>query len=655
MPSNGRVVLLIIDGYGFDPEVEKQILDDVWERLSDARRDRIASGAGRDRHQALSPTPVTLRSRDEPTSTPGRPSEEAASDETVQALLREAARRRHYAVWAARTPFLFSARRRYPTAVTKTSGLAIGYEDLDPEVQGNSETGHQQIGSLVVDPQAPLRISLAIEAGTFFDNDAFEWVRRRLDERGGRLAIPFLLSGEYGDDGRVHSCWNHLEAFLDLCFRRWRLAPDRVRIEAILDGRDSPPRASVEGEAGRHRFLPKLRSLLERHGAVDSLAWIIGRSIAMDRDYDEEKTRADYRLLTRGEGAQVEGFQAAIEAVGKYHAEGYTDTTIPPIAVRDGAGEIRTLETGDVVVDMNFRADRQRAKIAATLGAVDFLQREAAARGSRWSLDWLDAERSVEVCCLTEYHPDFQEHYGARVAFPTAPNPYAFLPLTTRAAADLGRRFRYLLLAESNKAMHVGYFVRGRREEPEDPAAEQRVIVPSYGPEADVVTDDDFYKTPQMKAFQLAGVLANEAYRRAFDLAIVNLSNPDMLGHLIQRHFEEGVEALEVIDSILSWLVPLLRTRGYTVILTSDHGNIDDFSPAHGAHDVLTTTLPATGAAGLRLRSMERKVRLSDLSWTILDLLGFTDAVKERMPPVTDRIRASGFLGRSFLEPEDAG
>ena len=191
-----------------------------------------------------------------------------------------------YVPWAANAPFTRPGiRNRHVTVPTNAAGEWAGFEPLDPPVQGNSETGHQQIGNLVLAPQLPLQISNAIDSGAFFDNRVLRAAVEHGAKPGSALNVSFMLSGTGGRDGRVHSAWNHLEAFLELVFERIGLSPNQVRIQAILDGRDSPPRASLERRDGVGGYLDRLEDLLDGYSATGSLAWVVGRSTGMDRDY----------------------------------------------------------------------------------------------------------------------------------------------------------------------------------------------------------------------------------------------------------------------------------------------------------------------------------------------------------------------------------
>jgi len=92
---------------------------------------------------------------------------------------------------------------------------------------------------------------------------------------------------------------------------------------------------------------------------------------------------------------------------------------------------------------------------------------------------------------------------------------------------------------------------------------------------------------------------------------------------------------------------------GFHFILTSDHGNSDDYSPAHGAHDVLTTFV--SPQKDLVLRSdLEGKARLFDIPWCILDILGLTKAVTGFVPEFPPILKARNLVGKSLISTKGA-
>ena len=81
---------------------------------------------------------------------------------------------------------------------------------------------------------------------------------------------------------------------------------------------------------------------------------MIGRYFAMDRDNRWDRVEQAYRLLTEGEAVRVAS--SAVEGLEQAYAENENDEFVK--ATRIGA--IATVQDGDSVVFMNFRADRAR-------------------------------------------------------------------------------------------------------------------------------------------------------------------------------------------------------------------------------------------------------------------------------------------------------
>jgi len=682
--SREKVLVVILDGYGFDVKKEKTILKNVIDNLPknilaiiNDFVDNIDPGVFDQDYnnvkqelpyQLISPTPLTYRSITGQIELPDDVdikkihklreqlfellNKEPDAIRMIENLIYVEAEKQHYSIWTARTPYIFSLRRNFPTVVTKTSGLEVGYEKLVPEVQGNSETGHQQLGNLCVAVQPPLAITLSIENGEFFKNEYLVECMNKIASTSANLNACILLSGEEGDDGRVHSCWNHLEAFLKLYFEHHHLKPSKLRLQVILDGRDAPSHSSIKEESGKYNFLGKLQNLLRKYDAEDSIAWVVGRSFAMDRDYDEIKAKTDYQFLTKGEGLQVKDVDEAIHKISEFHNKGYTDAYIDPIVVQDRNGDVRCVQNGDVFVDLKFRADRQREKIASLLGAKEFLRHEVAMKKGEWKLDWIDDDLKVDVYCMTEYHPDLRTKYGAKILYQTAPHEHNYLNITSKASVESGFKFKYMLLAESTKALHVGYFIRGRREEVESGSeCEDRIIVPSFGHEADVNSDDEYYKTPQMKAYEIKDVLKEKLSEENYDLIITNFSNPDMLGHLIVDHFDAVVKGVEVMEEVVKKIIPLAQKKGYNVIITSDHGNADDFSPKHGSNDVLTSFISPYKNLTLNLKG--QKAKLFDIPWCALEIMGIKDHVDKYIPEFPQELKEKSLVGSSLVEIEE--
>ena len=672
----GQALLVVFDGLGFSRTRSAKVADEAYAALSGSLREHLHAAVSEQTpgdqpapgsrelselgKLALYPVHAEALATETPVETARSlldrlaairarlsPEDRAA----IGAHIQQAALAQHYVPWAAESPALDNARNANLSFPTHASGKWVGFEDLRPEVMGNSDTGHQQIGNLWVAPQTALEISESIASGAFFENRVLvDTVTQAL--ASGHLNFCFLLSGVGGSDGRVHSCWNHLEAFLELVFARVGLSPNQVRMEAILDGRDSPGDSAITRHGDIGDYLGRLQALLGRYGAVESLAWVVGRGIAMDRDYREANCKAGYLLLTQALGDKVNGFGGVREAVAAAHATGITDHDMPPMVVVHGNGgdgradsdaPARTIRAGDAFVNLNFRADRQRATTASLIGHREFLRNESSTRDRPWAMEWLEDGLDIRYCGLADYHPDLAAS-GMEAAFATLPQPGNFLGLFS----DLFPDDTYSLIGESTKSAHVGYFIRGRREDPPDERSERRTIVPSAGEESGIRSDTDFFKTPAMKAPEIVDLVSARLRDGRDRLIVCNFSNCDMLGHLLPARFSEAVAAYEALDQAVGGLLLEASECGYDVILTSDHGNVEEDGPAHSANEILTTIIPASQeiAAG-RLGAYQ--ARLFDIPWTLGTLL----AVEERLSELATRINplpiASEMTGNTLI------
>jgi 2,3-bisphosphoglycerate-independent phosphoglycerate mutase len=317
------------------------------------------------------------------------------------------------AVALAETPVFDGLVARYPHTELRASGPAVGL----PEGQmGNSEVGHLTIGSGRILYQDLVRVSRAVEDGSFFANEALAGAFRRARERGGDVHLLGLVS-----TGGVHSHLDHLRALLELA-RREGMA-ERTWVHAFTDGRDVSPHAAVHDLAG----LP-----------AERVATVTGRYWAMDRDHRWERTDRALRAIVEREGDAADD---PVEAVRASYARGVTDEFVEPTVIR-GPGD-RRLRPGDAAIFFNFRPDRARQLSQRLL------------------------ELGVDLTTMTRYREDF----ACPVAFDEQRVTETLAEVLSRAGA------RQLHAAETEKYAHVTYFLNGGEEREWE--GERRILVPS--------------------------------------------------------------------------------------------------------------------------------------------------------------------------------
>ena len=458
----------------------------------------------------------------------------------------------------------------------RTELIPFGREVGLPAGQmGNSEVGHLNIGAGRVVYQTLTRIDLAIEDGSFMRNPVLVAAVRAAKERGATLHLLGLIGS-----GGVHAQDTHLLALLRLAKAE---GLDRVAIHAFLDGRDTPPE-SARG------FMRELEVQIGAIG-VGTLATVLGRYYAMDRDKRWDRVRKAYDALTLGAGEQATSPDAAI---ARSYAAGVTDEFVRPTVIvgADGA-PVGTVADGDVMIFFNFRSDRARELSHAFVD----VQFDGFPR---------DAHPHVTFVTMTEYAADLPVD---GVAFPTE---NLVEPLAEVIAANGLRQFHS---AETEKYPHVTFFFNGGREEPF--AGEDRRLIPS----PKVATYD---RQPEMSAPAVtdAVVAAIESGQYAF--VLVNFANPDMVGHT--GVLAAAIKAVETVDGCVGRVLAALNVAGGTAIVTADHGNAEEMIAPDGTPMTSHTMNPVpcflTGPGvppGTRLRP---RGRLADIAPTILYLLG---------------------------------
>jgi 2,3-bisphosphoglycerate-independent phosphoglycerate mutase len=484
---------------------------------------------------------------------------------------------RRNALLAARMPVWNRLSAEWPGCRLEASGEAVG---LPAGQMGNSEVGHLNLGAGFPVLQDLPRITRAVADGSFFSNEVLVRAVEHAKANGTRLHLLGLIG-----PGGIHAVDEHILAMVELAHRAG-LPVDRVLLHAFTDGRDTPPRSA-------DTIMP---ALVQQLGDRATVATVSGRYYAMDRDKRWDRMKLAWEALVHGDGERA---ASAVEAIAAARARDEGDEFILPTVLGSYAG----MQRGDAVVHLNFRADRAR-ELTPALALPGF---EAFDRG-RLPDDLL-------VATLTEYQAPAE-----------LPVPVAFPPLVIDSLpaylSRLGKR--QLHVAETEKYAHVTYFFNGGVEA--QLAGEDRILVPSR---RDVATYD---LAPEMSAPQVTDQLLAGIGSNAYDFIIVNYANPDMVGHT--GVWDAAVAAAEVIDRCLGRVSEAVLEADGALIITADHGNIEEMRDERGEPQTKHTTSPVPLLlAGERWRGAHlRNGILADVAPTICQLMGL-----EAGPEMTGR------------------
>ncbi len=477
------------------------------------------------------------------------------------------------AISLANTPVVDSLWARYPHTQLEASGIRVG---LPAGQMGNSEVGHLNIGAGRVVYQDLVRISLAVQDGSFFVNPAFLKAVEHVKRHDSKLHLLGLLG-----PGGVHSHVDHLYALLNLAAQH---ELPRVEVHCILDGRDTLP------ESG----LGYVKELDQRIAALGTgrIATVTGRYYTMDRDRRWDRVEKAYRAMVYGDGYSG---PSAEEIVERSYAEGITDEFVLPSVVREtpGKGEESLVSAHDALIFYNFRTDRTREMTRALV--LDEMP----------SFDRGPKIEDLFVVTMTEY----EEGLPVTVAYPAE--------LLTGSLADVLSQhgLAQFHTAETEKYAHVTFFFNGGREEPYP--EEDRLLIPSPKvPTYDLKTE--------MSATEVTESLLHALGRGDYGFVIVNFANGDMVGHT--GVIPAAVKAIETVDIDVGRIVDAVLSKNGVLIVTADHGNAEqELDPETGGPFTAHTTNPVPFI--LVSKQMEHvRLRdggaLCDIAPTILDVMG---------------------------------
>jgi 2,3-bisphosphoglycerate-independent phosphoglycerate mutase len=472
------------------------------------------------------------------------------------------------AVRLAQTPTWDRLWAKAPRTLLDASGRAVG---LPAGQMGNSEVGHLNLGAGRVVMQDLVRVTAAVEDGTFFENPAFVAACARVKQRGGTLHLMGLVG-----DGGVHAHQDHAVALVDLAQKQ---GISKVALHCLLDGRDTLPTSALEFT----------RALQQRTAGRARIASIGGRYYGMDRDQRWQRIEPWYRAAVQGVGPSTSDPLAFIKA---NYERNVTDEFMEPAVVvgADGAS-VAPMRDGDALITWNFRSDRMRQIIRA-IKIDGFSGFDTGVRPQLY------------VACMTQYDQTF----GLPVAF----EPFSMAKIVAEVLQEHG--LTTLRTAETEKYPHVTYFFNGGNEVPYK--GEERILVPSQK----VATYD---LMPEMSAAGITDVLCQAIEERRHPFTLCNYANGDMVGH--SGNLAATIRACEVVDQQLARVVASAEKAGARLLITADHGNCEMmFDPATGGPHTAHTTNPVPlvyvdGGAAVALRTGGA---LCDVGPTVLGMLG---------------------------------
>ena len=445
---------------------------------------------------------------------------------------------------------------KYPHSYLQASEEAVG---LMPNQAGNSEVGHMTIGAGRLLKQNEILVN------EFLDNPNLENknVIKLLYNKDKDVHIMGLCS-----DGNIHA---GVDDFLNMFKFLVENGFTKIHFHLITDGRDT-------GIYDASKYIKMIEDAINTY-KVGDISTICGRFYAMDRDDNWQRTRAYYELVVNGKGINSLDVYKTIES--SYKA-GVSDEFIKPIYLNKAL-----IKDGDVLIWMNYRADRAKQIISSFVNWSDFQEFPVKNMNNLEVYSFFTIDKKIKTYNLIE-HVEVKNSLGLYLS-------------------ELN--FTQARIAESEKFPHVTYFFDGGVD------GKIKGCDKFHIPSPHVETYD---LKPEMSCIDVAKRVIL-SMNNDYDFILVNFANPDMVGHT--GNLDAAIKACMAIDLVLNKIIEKAEDNFYKVIILADHGNADTMINEDGSPCTTHTTALVPFIICDEKVKLKEKGTLVNVAPTILDYM----------------------------------
>ncbi|MEW6741244.1 MAG: alkaline phosphatase family protein [Planctomycetota bacterium] len=298
------------------------------------------------------------------------------------------------------------------------------------------------------------------------------------------------------------------------------------------------------------------------------------------------------------------------QAVLDAYARGEEDEALSPLVLTGTKGEaIGRIRHGDYVIFYDIRGERE---VELT---------EALTNPSFQPFD--NGGLKAHFVTMIEYHPKLD----VQVAFPPQG---ALVNSLVEVASRAG--LKILKLVETEKSIHLSFFLNGKREQP-FPNEERRFV--------ESLKVADYAEHPEMCIEEVRHSLVQALEEDSHDLIVANYANVDVIGHIENRKAVQT--AVEAVDRNVGAAVEAARRKGREVVITADHGTVEKWYYPDGKVDTGHTTSPVpfiyVGEARCNGRppALRAGGSLIDVAPTLLEILGLAKPAEMTGTSLFDR------------------
>lgn len=496
------------------------------------------------------------------------------------------------AVKQARLDTLNRLMKDYPMAKLGASGRYVGIPDGD---MGNSEVGHNAMGAGEIIAQGTKLVDEAIIGGKAFGEPTWQNAIKNVKDHNSTLHFMGIFS-----DGNVHSNISHLEAMIKEAQKE---GVQRIRVHALIDGRDVPPQSEP-------KYIKRFENFIHELGDPDyKIASGGGRMVITADRYENDwgMVEKGWRTSVLGEGRQFPNAEAAIETY-RNEEPGVQDQYMPPFVIAENGQPIGTINDNDSVIYIDFRADRAlEMSIAFTYD--EFSHFDRVRRPKVYFAGMTEYNSDTHVPALTIVHPIKIEH-----------------PLPQYLSEHGIKQYA---ISETVKFGHVTYYFNGNSYD-----------IPEGETDEEIASDTEPFDTrPWMKSAEITDKLIDAIESGKYQFLRVNFPNGDMVGHFSEM--EPTMISLEAVDIALKRITEAVNKAGGITIITADHGNAEELLDENGVPKTAHTINPVPcifvddTENKDKYQLAEGDFGLANITSTISELLGVIPD-PSWLPPIID-------------------
>ncbi|GIW67221.1 MAG: 2,3-bisphosphoglycerate-independent phosphoglycerate mutase [Candidatus Parcubacteria bacterium] len=425
-------------------------------------------------------------------------------------------------------------RKFFPFCLLNASGYAVGLASDQP---GNCENGHLVIGTGIIFYQLNVKINLAIESGEFLQNQKLLDIFRHCRAFNSRLHLAGLLS-----QNNNLADFNHLLALLKLAKQE---KFNDVYLHFFTDGIDSPPKSALD-------LIEKLENIIQRENLPGKIATLCGRFYALDRTNEYFlRTQRAFLLIIEGKGSFASDPKEILKE--KYKQPDFNDSLLEPtIFDRNGY-----LQDNDALLFFQHEG-KSIFQLANSFLNPNFQEFKRPTR------------KNLYIASLTRYLEN--------IDYPVIFEEQKIITNLSRILAE--NKLKQIKIIDESRKELLNFYFNGFIAE-EHPGEVFKILPPF----------DSDWENLQKQTREFFDYLKITIKEGAFDFIVASLPTFDLIGH--KGDFNLALKGIEEMDKILGDFTNFCLENNYTLILTSDHGNIEKMiEPKSGQKETLHNLSP---------------------------------------------------------------